>query len=470
MKEEKEVAQVTYSKLGDHRGHKRIWLEGKKLADIGFVRYASYRTLVNYQTKMIVLTLDEKGDRKVAGRKRGEKEIPILDFSNDTVTKLFKGATRVKATFSKSIGHQPSTILIEVHHEDVKLNDREDRLKKNAKTGSVTEGSACSGAAVFAAAMKQGMHEGGVESSVEWIIDREGNYLQVALDNNPAITGDTVIFEASLEELEPELLSPVDVFQFSLPCTGQGVAGKSKNKISRAEDHPTDATSVFGVMASIKASNPSIISSENVPEAQSSATYALIKAELQRIGYVIYEYILDSVQAGSFESRKRYWFLAVSKGIDNIAQASNFSIKDYDKTYHTLGQLLEPISDDDKMWADNQYLKDKAITDKAAGKGFANRQLLTEDSQRCGTIGRHYNKRRSTEPFVTRHQDDKERLLTPIEHCRAKDVPECFVKGVSATTAHQILGQSGLWNSARGMGNLIAEIISQVVNGEEVVC
>jgi len=451
------TAQVTYSKLGDHRGHKRVWLEGKKLADIGFVRHQPYSVLVNEETKKILLRLDPEGERKVAGRKRGDKEIPILDFSNETVTKLFKGASKVKATFNTN-----GTILIEMHHEDIKLNDREDRLKKNGKAGKVTEGSACSGAAVFAAAMKQGMAEGGLESSLEWIIDRDGSYLQVALDNNTAIDDDTVIFEASLEELEPELLAPVDVFQFSLPCTGHSIAGKSKNKIGRAEEHPTDATAVFGVMASIKATNPAIISSENVVEAQGSATYMLIKAELQRMGYAIHEFILDNEQAGSFEQRKRYWFLAVSNGIDALANIADIQLTTYGRTYNNLGELLEPVPADDKSWSDNQYLKDKAVTDKAAGKGFANRQLLTEEATSCGTIGRHYNKRRSTEPFLVRAEDSKERLLTPVEHCRVKDVPESLVKGVAPTTAHQLLGQSGLWNSARGMGNLIADIILRV--------
>ena len=448
-----EELQVTYSKLTTHRGNKRIWLEGKRLSSIGFNRHTKYSVVVNHETGKMVLRIDPNGVRVVSGRKRGEKETPILDLDNVEVTKFLGEAKRIRATFSKG------RILIEQHHEDVNAQVREDRIIYNASVGKVTEGSACSGAGIFTAAMHEGLQEQGVVSTVDWLIDRDGSYLQVALDNNGAVTDDTQIFEATLEELEPELLSPVDILQFSLPCTGHSISGKSKNKIGRAEEHPTDATSVFGVMNIIKKSNPAIISSENVTEAQDSATYMLIKAELQRLGYVIYEAILDHTQAGSFEKRKRYWFLAISKGLDALASLGLDNLKIYPKQFDTLGQVLDPIPYGHKMWADNQYLKDKAIKDKEAGKGFANRQLLTEEAPSCGTIGRHYNKRRSTEPFVTR-SDKKERLLTPVEHARVKGVPENFIKGVAATTAHQVLGQAGLWNNAKGIGLRIGEIIN----------
>ena len=81
------------------------------------------------------------------------------------------------------------------------------------------------------------------------------------------------------------------------------------------------------------------------------------------------------------------------------------------------------------------------MRDSQAGKGFAKRQLLTGDETKVGTIGRHYAKRRSTEPFIVR-DDGKERLLTPTEHARVKSIPERLIAGNGMTIAHQILGQS----------------------------
>ncbi len=450
------LTQVVCSKLTSHRGNKRIWLEGKRLGDIGFLRYATYDTIINKKEKKIVLTLSPQGGKKVSGRNRNGKEIPILDIGNIEITGMLSNVEKITAKFYTS-----GMIVIEPHHEDKNKGDREIRLKNNLAKGSVKEGSACSGAGVFTAAINEAFSESNIHSKVEWIIDRENAYLQVALNNNECITDDTTIFEASLEELEADLLSPVDILQVSLPCTGHSNAGKVKNKIGKAEEHPTDATALFGLINIIKKANPAIISSENVTEAQSSASYGLLKAELQRIGYVVYETTLDHTQAGTLERRKRYWFMAISKGIDTIVNKGLENITQYAKQFKTLGDILEPIPANHKSWADNQYLKDKAIKDKAAGKRFANRQLLTEDADGCGTIGRHYNKRRSTEPFMV-NAEGKERLLTPIEHARVKGIPEVFVRDVSATTAHQILGQSGLWNNAKGIGLRIAEILNEI--------
>ena len=184
------TTEVAYSKLTNHRGNKRIWLEGKRLGTIGFVRHATYDTIINKETKTLVLILSDNGTKKVSGRKRGEKEIPILDIGNVEITDMFKDIERIRATF-KTTG----VIVIEPHHEDANMVEREARLKKNLKGGTVTEGSACSGAGVFAAASHEGLLEGDIHSQVSWVVDREGKYLQVGMDNNSAITDDTVIFK-----------------------------------------------------------------------------------------------------------------------------------------------------------------------------------------------------------------------------------------------------------------------------------
>ena len=90
----------------------------------------------------------------------------------------------------------------------------------------------------------------------------------------------------------------------------------------------------------------------------------------------------------------------------------------------TLNTVLQDVPEEE--WKDHTYLKDKAIKDAAAGKGFAKRQLLDGTESRIGTIGRFYAKRRSTEPFMTR-SDGKERLLTPIEHAAVKSIPSRLI-------------------------------------------
>lgn len=456
--------QTGYSKLTDHRGNKRLWLEGLRLAKNGFTKGEKYTAEFNKATAStpasIVLRLDEAGDRIVSGRRRKGQEhyTPIIDICCPEVEQTVGSATRIRADFYQGV------IEVTIHHEDKAKEDRETRTAENVQAGKVTEGALCAGAGVASAALHEGLKLGGLESSVEWIVDRESKYLQVAIDNNPAITDDTRIFQASLEELEPELLGPVDILQVSLPCTGHSKAGKSKNAISQAEQHSTDATAAWGLMAAIRAVNPSIIVSENVTEAEDSGTYLMIKAELVRRGYNIHSRVLDETDAGTLEKRKRWWFVAVSAGLDFIDL--NW-LQPLRRVHNKLGEVLEQVPADSKTWADNQYLKDKAIKDKAAGKGFA-RQLVTADSKAVGTIGRHYNKRRSTEPFVLR-ADGKERLLTPAEHARVKGIDPAMVEGVNATTAHEALGQSILWGHAQIIGQHIADRLRDAFTTEQTM-
>lgn len=446
----KRINQVAYSKITEHRGNKRIWLEGLRLNECGFEKGITYSTDIDQDNKTITLLVDPEGNKRVSGRKRKGQETytPIIDLCNTAITEFVEGTTRIRATFSES------QIVITIHHEDIAKADREARTLNNLKSGKLTEGALCAGAAIASASLHQGLTDNNIESSIEWIVDAESKYLQVAIDNNPAITDDTQIFNATLEEMEPELLCSVDVLQVSLPCTGHSKAGKSKNKISIAEQHPTDATAVIGLLNIIKTVNPSIIVSENVPEAATSGSYALVIGRLKQLGYTIHSKVMSEIDAGSLEARKRWWFVAISNGLKGF---SFDDINPLKKVYSCLGQIMEPVPFDDKSWAANQYLKDKAVKDKAAGKGFA-RQIVSAVTKSVGTIGRHYNKRRSTEPFIAHPDGVKERLLTPVEHARVKGIPEVFCNNLPATTAHECLGQSVLWSHPLVIGRQLALI------------
>lgn len=455
--------QTTYTNLKEHKGGKRLWLEGLRLSDAGFDKGCTYTVSFDVDNNCIDLVLadGDSGTHVVAGRKRrgNDTATPIIDLCNKNVVKTFNKGLRVRAEFFDG------NIRITLHHEEKSRIAREERTMQHVAEGRITEGGMCTGIGVATHAVHAGLSSNGLKATVEWVIDIEGRYLQVACDNNDAITASTRLFEGSLEEIEPELLGFVDVAQISLPCTGHSKSGKSKNKIKNAEDHDTAATSLFGFINIINAVNPTIIVSENVVEAKDSTTYTLIRKELERRGYVIHERIMGRKEAGSLEDRNRYWFVAVSMGLDNF-DLNN--LPQFKQTHNNLGDIMENVSDDDKMWSQNSYLKDKAIRDAKEGKGFAKRQLVTAETESVGTIGRHYNKRRSTEPFFVR-DGGWERLFTTKEHAAVKGIPYSLVEGQLATVAHEGLGQSVLYNHALGLGQYIAQMIPLAATEESIV-
>lgn len=447
--------QITYTKVGQNRGAPRLWLEGLRLERCGFTPGTRFRVELDLVARQVRLKVDPAGDRTVSQRTRSKGEghtTPIVDVTSGSLAEVLGEGARVRAVLSGG------EIVFDLHPTELAIEKREKRTREHLADGHLTEAALCAGAGVSTLALKEGLESQGLATRVDWIIDRNGQYLDLAAQNNPAITPETRLYEASLEEVEVAALSSPDVLQVSLPCTGHSLSGKAKRQLNAAEEHPTDALAVYGLMRILEAVNPSVVVSENVEQARDSASYMLVRAYLEEQGYVISEAILDARQAGSIEDRRRWWFCAISRGL-----AEGYSMADLPpqpRRFATLGEALQSIRDDDSRWKAYDYLVEKATRDAAAGKGFK-RQLVTEDSTQVGTIGRGYNKARSTEPFLTR-EDGMQRLLTPVEHARVKGIPEQLVDGASATLAHEALGQSILYGHAVGIGQSLGAHLKEV--------
>ncbi|TAL63674.1 MAG: DNA cytosine methyltransferase [Burkholderiaceae bacterium] len=451
--------QVSYTKVGEHRGQRRLWLEGGRLEAAGFEAGQRYHVVFDVDTRTIALELSSDGDRQVSGRRRvgQDKATPILDLAGADVTDIVGEAGSVRALIGKG------RIVFSLHPRDVAKAEREQRLREHVREGYVTEGTLCAGGGIATLGIARGIEEAGLLSRVEWIVDRERKYLEVADQNNPVVGPETKIYEASLEELEPALVCRVDVLQVSLPCTGHSKSGKAKRGLAQAEDHPTDALGVFGALRIMDAVQPTVVVSENVTEASTSATYALMRAYLKDAGYQVFEKVMDETDAGTVERRKRWWFVAISDGVAAGFDLTNLPARL--REYRTLGDLLEHVPADDPQWRRHDYLDDKQERDAEAGKGFK-RQLVTAESESVGTVGRGYSKRRSTEPFFQR-EDGMERLLTPVEHARIKGIPEVMVDGVTATTAHEVLGQSILLPHATAIGKAVGDHLRELADEDE---
>lgn len=101
-------------------------------------------------------------------------------------------------------------------------------------------------------ALHKGFNDAGLHAISEFIVDKDGRYLQNTIDNNPFVSDDTVIYHGTLEEIEPGLLKEVhqnkglDAMNVSLPCTGQCRSGKASNKIVHTEEHKDAGTAFVG--------------------------------------------------------------------------------------------------------------------------------------------------------------------------------------------------------------------------------
>ena len=71
-------------KLGTHRQNRRIWIEGKRLSDNGFVKDKRYN--IRYADNYIMIEFNEHGTHKI----NGTIDRPIIDICNMRVGQNIK--------------------------------------------------------------------------------------------------------------------------------------------------------------------------------------------------------------------------------------------------------------------------------------------------------------------------------------------------------------------------------------------
>ena len=313
------------------------------------------------------------------------------------------------------------------------------------------------GGGVLDKAIHAGLSKAGVDSFVEVVVELEESYLESSLRNNPELWSDkTIVIESPIEwvHVSGNTLR-ADVLVAGIPCTGASRAGKSKNKLAFAESHEAAGACFFYFLNFVAALNPGIVIIENVQEYANTASMAVIRSVLDTFGYSLQERILEGNEFGALEKRKRLCVVAITRGLGDAFDLNG--VLPLRKKENFLTDVLEPIAPNSNRWKSFDYLADKELRDKAAGKGFA-RQLLTGAESSCGVIGKSYAKCRSTEPFIVSPCDPTlSRLLTPIEHAKVKGIPLGVIDGLSDTIAHEVLGQSVIYPAFEALGKALGE-------------
>jgi DNA (cytosine-5)-methyltransferase 1 len=436
--------------IGQHRGNARLWFESMQLAEYGFERGKRYDANYDDKQGVLLLTLAEDGKRIVSGKTKGDKTIPIIDINDNAVLGKLANEPAVKVRMIEG------AIRIERLSSAEKQHARKNRLAKGLCT-ALAVAALCFGGGVMDNAAHAGMLDAGVKSELVAAIEIDGDLLDHAAQFNPVVTSNTRLIAAPMQELVQDEeamkeLPKVDVFVTGIPCSGASISGRTKNAIDCAEEHPEVGHLVVPYLMLVNKFNPAVAVVECVVPYSNTVSALLMRQMFRDMGYDVHEVTLNSWDFGSLEERKRWFLVAATHGIP--MDLSNLEPKL--KRRPKLGDYLE--TDQSKLtWSKMEGLKAKEIRDKEAGKGFR-MQIVNEDTVKVGTIGKDYMKNRSTEPKV-QHPTQPEwlRLLTPQEHARIKGFPAACLGDLSATAAHQLLGQSVDTRPVRALFKRIAE-------------
>lgn len=449
--------------VSESRSVPRIWIEGNRLTHGGIEIGVQYVMNVSSQLRRIELRPAPVGFAGktfcISKRTRNDRVYPLLELRDAVINELFKVGTKLRVAINKG------RIVISMSHIAMRVQERVSRFLDKIKNGKPL--SVCSifhGGGVLDAALHHGMQRSKVASFVKVAVELEGDYIDSSLRNNPALFNEeSIVINGDIRDVNilGGGIPQTDLLVGGVPCTGASKSGASKLGLSCAEEHQTAGALFHYYLDWVKVMNPALVVLENVVEYISTSAMIVIRSVLTHLGYEVRETVLDGPSFGSLEKRRRLCMIATTPGVcDPVDFDQLIPVRQKEEK---LADVLEVVPADSTSWKTYDYLADKELRDKASGKGFA-RQLLTGEEDGCGTVGRGYAKARSTEPFIVApHDASLSRLMTPGEHARVKTIPENLIEGLSATTAHEVLGQSVIYSAFVAVGELIGKTVLGLV-------
>lgn len=417
--------------VGAHRGRPRLYFQTKRLADCGFARGSRYS--LELQEGAVRLYTNPAGGFLVSGKGEGDKSTPVIDMNSDIALAAFKGMAAVKVVFNAG------EIVISQLASEKAATGRLARLRANLGTSLSVAGLAF-GAGILDNAAHAGMLQAGLQSHTVLANEIDADLLEHASGANPVITPTTMMIASPMQEaIQDEALMAAlpyaDVVVAGIPCSGASRAGKSKNGIEIMEDHPEVGHLAHSFLTFVQKLQPGVVVLENVVEYAASASASMIRSQLRDMGYSTHEVQLNSQDFGALESRNRWFLVAATRGLsvnlDGLAPAV--------RPVRTVADILDKHND--HTWGRFDYLKTKAVSDKAAGKGFQ-MQIVDPTSTKVPVLRKGYHKGGSTDPLLQHPTDhDLLRLFSGDEHARIKGVNPSLVAGLSNTDKHIALGQ-----------------------------
>jgi DNA (cytosine-5)-methyltransferase 1 len=451
------MESYSLQKIGVHRdGAPRFYKQGKRLGLAGFAPGSKFEALVYRDRGMVMLKAAAHGSRVVSRKAAANDEpIPVIDINSREVLSVFEGMDQIRVIVKEGV------IYLMALAAAVRRQERMERLKSKLETNQPLDvGSLSHGAGVLCDALKEGMEMSGVDGQLRIANDIDPDYLAHSQTipgqwNDMTIELAAPLQVVAFDEWTTSRLPKLDVLSAGLPCTAASLAGRAKKGLKLAEEDPNVGHLVVPFLQMILKCNPSVVILENVPMWETTASMSILLNTLTDWQYIVHNRILCGADFGSLENRKRLCVVAVSKGIE--FDFDKIEIPEF--VAQRVADILEPVPEDDPAWSPLTYLREKEERDVAAGKGFR-MQTLGPDDTSVGTIGRSYNKRRSTEPFL-RHPTEESllRLFTPGEHAAIKQVPKHFIAGLCATTAHEVLGQGICYQPFVAVGKLIGQSV-----------
>lgn len=459
-------------KIATHRGSPRVFLDGVQAVRTGFAPGEEF--VVEVEGQRITLLKKDDGSRvlkpsgnrvrTVSSREKNGRITPVIDINSAELLKVFEGMEAIRVVVTKGAVH-----FLPLASE-IKRVERLDRLRKKLHEGErLLTGSVSHGGGVLTHAIHQGLMDAGIDSTLALANEIREDLLVQAIEHNGVWDDRTMALALPMQELVQDdwlmsKLPTLEVLELGVPCSGASKAGKAKKGLDMMEAHEHVGHLVAPALAIINRTQPVMVIMENVPDYFLSASAYILRHMLRDMGYDTHEAVLSGKDFGCLEDRVRHCMVACTRGMAFDFRDIQPVLRVVQKVDDIVDKSIQP---DDPRWRTFDYLQTKRDRDVAKGSNFKP-QFIDVSSSHIPTLRKGYNKGGSTDPRLP-HPIDPElsRLLTPEEHARAKGAPVELIADMSATQAHELLGQAIVYEPFRAVGERVGECILAFSAGVE---
>ncbi|MDK9789910.1 DNA cytosine methyltransferase [Vibrio sp. D431a] len=420
---------------------KRVWFRSDLLGSRCGVKFGD-KFRVIHQKNRIRMVKDPEGTLSVT-MSRGKLS---FDLHNKKVAESF--SDNVLRVFIEVSLHE---VVICLRRTDERIQARiaafKERMEKKEK---LLLGDLCSGIGGLAYSIVSGFNKVGQGIRCAFAVDHHHETMEASAFSNPVYDDTTTIMSCSLEQAPLDLMPQLDILITGLSCKGASKQARTGKTVSLPEFHEEAGWLVMTLPTIIQKTNPLVFILENVLEWFDTASCHILKELMTRLGYTHKEVTLKGNDFGAIEGRVRGSLVFTTVGIDidlelPVPVPCVTTVADIMEPQENLPPIPSSFEEKDfkgSGWYPKARLLEREEEKKAAGKGHRAKIAKPNDT-RITTITASYGKGvRLDETVVESSCGQWLRLLTKVEHARAKSLPIELTENLAKTNAHKALGNS----------------------------
>ena len=188
------MQSYTLANIGKNQGAPRIWIEGRNLAQAGFLPGMRYDIVVTEAA--LELRANPDGSRIVSRKKVGDLFNPVIDINSNELLAMFDGMASLRIA-----AHAHKLYLMPLASEVNRL-ERIGRLRAKLESGRPLDvGSLSHGGGVLSLAVHSGFAEAGAPVRLAFANEIRPELLEHAARRNGAWSEGTAALAAPMQEL-----------------------------------------------------------------------------------------------------------------------------------------------------------------------------------------------------------------------------------------------------------------------------